>query len=199
MVNISGPGGFRLDFPIPRLPRWIGTPNLRANNAVYPRVNLDIPIIPFSADVTSGVAAIVKNMDTSLVRDWAGRFAALFKEFAIVGARFELRANNSSNADGVVLAYIDENSATAPNSTSLDYAHAEIPICGASIDSTGSMHVVEWVARSYEDLTWDPTSTAGLVAYLKLYADTADTGTSSTTAAVITVTGSIAVSFRGYV
>lgn len=199
MVNIQGPGGFRMDFPFPRLPRWIGTPNLRANNAVYPRVDLDIPIIPFSADVAAGVLALVKNVDTTLVRNWSSRFGALFKEFAIVGCRFEIRQGNSGNSDGCVLAYIDENSSAAPNSTSLDYPHAEVPISASSVDSAGSLHLVEWVAKSYDDLTWDPTSTTGLVAYLKLYADTTDTGTAVTTTNLMTITGSIAVAFRGYV
>jgi len=188
-----------MDFPIPRLPRWIGTPNLRATLAVYPRVNLDIPILPVAATVAVGGIAQVLNIDTSSVRNWSTRFASLFKEFAIVGARFEIRVESTAAAQGMVLAYIDENSATAPNSTSLDYAHAEVPICASSVDSAGSMHVVEWVARSYEDLTWDPTSAAGLVAYLKLFSSTADTATSSTTAANMTITGSIAVAFRGYV
>ncbi len=199
MVNISGPGGFRMDFPIPRLPRWIGTPNLRSSNAIYPRVNLDIPIAPAPVIMAAGALAGVINIDTSIVRAWATRFATLFKEFAIVGARFEIRLTSAGTPSGLVLFYIDENSAAAPTNAALDYAHAEVPIVNQQVDTTGSLHVVEWQAKSYEDLTWDPTSAAGLVAYLKVFASVADTGTLAGTSANFMITGSIACCFRGYV
>lgn len=199
MVNISGPGGFRLDFPIPRLPRWLGTPNLRANNSVYPRVDLDVPIAVDGVAIVSGALAQVISVDTTLINSWATRFQSLFQEFAIVGARFEIRITTVTSGQGMILAYIDENSATAPTSTqALARPHAEIPVTSTTIDSAGSMHVVEWRAHSYADLTWDPVSATGIVAYLKLFASVAFTGTSASTAAQITVTGAYAVSFRGY-
>jgi len=199
MINISGPGGFRLDFPVPRLPRWLGTPNLAASNSVYPRVNLDIPLLIETASITTGSLASVVNIDTSAIENWSTRFQSLFQEFAIVGARFEMRVTTVSSGQGLVLAYIDENSASAPTSAiALSRPHAEIPICSTSVDTTGSIHSVEWVARSYADLTWDPTSTSGVVAYLKLFASVAGTGTSSTTGAAISITGALAVCFRGF-
>lgn len=199
MVNVSGPGGFRLDFPIPRLPRWIGTPNLRAGNAIYPRVNLDIPVSPGSISIASGAIAGVINIDSSIVKNFATRFASLFKEFAIVGCRLELRLNNCTAPQGLMLAYIDENDNSAPTAASLDYAHVEVPLVLNAADTTGSLHVLEWKAQSFEDLTWDPTSSAGLVAYLKVFSSVADTGTTSSTAATIMLTGAISVCFRGYV
>jgi len=149
--------------------------------------------------MASGALAGVINIDTSLVRAWSTRFQTLFKEFAIVGARFEVRMTGIANPQGVLLAFVDENSSSAPTSASLDYAHAEIPIVTSAVDSTGSLHVVEWVAKSYEDLTWEPTSSAGTVAYLKLFASNADTQTANNTAANFMITGAIAVAFRGYV
>lgn len=200
MVNVSGPGGFRLDFPIPRLPRWIGTPNLRAGNSVYPRVDLDIPISPAPFSIATGALAGSVSVDTSIVRNWASRFGSLFKEFAIVGARLELRLTAvSGGQSGLLLAYIDENSSAAPTAAALDYAHAEVPFTATTVDSTGSMHIVEWKAKSYEDLTWDSTSTAGAVCYLKLFCSNADTGTTNTLTATGMITGSIAVCFRGYI
>ncbi len=199
MVNIRGPGGFRMDFPIPRLPKWIGTPNIRAGVAIYPRVDLDIPISPAPIAVSAGALSGVINIDTSLVRNWSSRFGSLFKEFAIVGARFELRVNTVSNPQGLLLAYIDENSATAPGAEALDYPHIEVPFVGTSVDSTGSIHKMEWVAKSYDDLTWDPTSTAGLVGYVKLYCSTGSTGTSASTTSQMMMTGAISVCFRGYI
>lgn len=199
MVNISGPGGFRLDFPFPRLPRWIGTPNLSASNVVYPRVNLDIPIAVQSASVTAGAMATVLNIDTSAIANWSTRFGALFKEFAIVGARFEVRITSATTPQGMILAYVDEGASGAPTASALDYAHAEIPITSTSIDSTGSLHRVEWTAHSFADLTWDLSNTSGVVGYLKLYASTGSTGTAAGTTANVLITGSYAVCFRGYV
>jgi len=200
MVRIVGPGGFKLDFPIPRLPRWIGSPNLSANASVYPRVNLDVPTLVNSTAVVTGALAVVFNIDTSQIVAFATRFGSLFQEFAIVGARFEIRVCSATNPQGMVLAFIDENSAAAPTAAAAqNRPHAEIPLTSTTVDSTGSLHVVEWQAHSYADLTWDPTSTAGTVGYLKLFANVANTGTSATTAADILISGAFAVCFRGYI
>lgn len=199
MVRVSGPGGFRLDFPMPRLPRWLGTPNLSAGDAVYPRVNLDIPIVVSTQAIAAGAIAISSPIDSTNIPNFATRFGSLFKEFAIVGARFELRVCAVTSPQGVLLAYIDENSNAAPTSTALNYAHAECPLVSSSVDSTGSIHKVEWVAKSYADLTWDSTGTSGNVGYLKLFASSGTTGTNASTTAQVLVTGVFAVCFRGYI
>lgn len=193
-------GRFKLDMPMPRLPLWIGTPNLRANVSVYPRLNLDVPIGISTIGIAAGAVAQVLNIDTSQVPNWATRFGATFKEFAIVGARFELRVTEVTAApQGMLLAYIDENSNAAPTATAVNYAHAEIPLVNTSADTTGSIHKVEWVARSYADLTWDGIGTSGVVGYLKIFGNAANTGLSASTAGVVTVSGAFAVCFRGYI
>jgi len=146
--------------------------------------------------VAGGIADVI-NIDTSLINNWATRFASLFKEFAIVGARFNVRITSVSSPVGLIFAYIDEQSAAAPTAASLNVAHATIPIVSTDVDSTASLHKVDWVAKSYADLTWDPVPASGLVGYLKLYASAA-TGTGATTGAQLGVTGSVAVCFRGY-
>lgn len=198
MIRVSS-GRFMLEMPRPRLPSWIGTPNLSAGLSVYPRVNLDVPINVNEFSIAAGAAASVVNIDSSLVPNFATRFGATFKEFAIVGARFELRQTASTNAAGFLLCFIDEDSNAAPTSTSVNYAHAEVPIVGTSVDSAGSLHRVEWVARSYADLTWDAIGTSGVVGYLKGFAATATTGTVGTTTASILVSGALAICFRGYI
>jgi len=188
-----------MDFPIPRLPKWIGTPNLRANCAVYPRIDLDLPIVVTSSALTTGAIAAVLNIDTSLIRSWSSRLQTLFQEFAIVGARFEIRVASSAAQQGMVLAYIDELSNSTPTAShAVNRPHCEIPLVSTNVDSTGSLHRVEWVARSYADLTWDDVSTTGVVAYLKLFASVADTGTQAGTAADIMITGALSMCFRGF-
>ncbi len=92
-LAVPGPFGSRLriDMPVPRLPRWLGTPNLRSSNSVYPRVDLDIPITLVTFNVSGGALTGVANIDNGLIPSFSTRFGSLFKEFAIVGARFELR------------------------------------------------------------------------------------------------------------
>jgi len=198
MIRISS-GRFQLEMPRPRLPRWLGTPNLSANVSVYPRINLDMPIVTGTASVVAGNIAQTINIDNTLVPNFATRFGATFKEFAIVGARFEIRVYTTAVPQGIVLAFIDEDSNAAPTTTSVNYAHADVPLVGTSVDDRGSLHIVSWVARSYADLTWDGIGTSGVVAYLKLWASPATTGTQATTTAVLSVTGSLAVCFRGYI
>jgi len=192
-------GRFKLDMPMPRLPKWIGTPNLGANVSVYPRLNLDVPIAVGVVSVAAGAVAVVSNIDSSLIPNFATRFGATFKEFAIVGARFELRVVNTANAAGMVLTYIDENSNAAPTATAINYPHAEIPLTSTSADDRGSLHRVEWVARSYADLTWDAIGTSGIVGYLKTFASNAITGTGATTTATIMLTGAYSLCFRGFI
>ncbi len=197
MINVTA-GRFRMEMPMPRLPRWLGTPNLSANNAVYPRINLDMPTTLQVLGVAAGALASSTTIDSSLIPNFATRFGATFKEFAIVGVRFELRLTATSTPQGFILGYIDEFSNAAPTSTSLNYAHVEIPIVGTSVDSTGSIHKLEWVARSYADLTWDAIGTSGVVAYLKLFAG-ATTGTNASTTATVLVSGAVSLCFRGYI
>jgi len=197
MLRVTA-GRFLLEMPRPRLPKWIGTPNLAAGVSVYPRVNLDVPISVSQLQVATGNLAAVINIDSSLIPNFATRFGATFKEFAIVGARFELRVTNTTAPQGLVLAFIDEDSNAAPTTSSVNYPHAEVPIVSTSVDDRGSLHVVQWMAKSYADLTWDGIGTSGVVAYLKAWASTATTSNGATTAANILVTGSYALCFRGY-
>jgi len=192
-------GKFNLSFPMPRLPSWIGTPSLRAGVSVYPRVRLDVAISPSVLGVAAGALASSTSIDwTTLIPNFASRFASLFREAAIVGARFEIRVTEvTATPSGMVLAYIDETLASAPTAAALDFAHAEIPLTGTSVDSTGSLHVVEWVPRSYSDLNWSATSGSPSSAYLKLFAGSS-TGTGGTTVASLNLTGALALEFRGY-
>lgn len=197
MLRLSS-GRFLLEMPRPRLPAWIGTPNLRQGLAIYPRVNLDVPIQMSTMGVVAGGLAQVANIDTSQIPNFATRFGATFKEFAIVGARFEVRLCTSAVPQGLILCYVDEDSNAAPTATAQNYAHAEIPIVGSSTDTTGSLHRIEWVARSYADLTWDAIGTSGVVGYLKMFA-AAVTGTAATTTATLVLSGAFAICFRGYI
>lgn len=198
MVNVSGPGGFRLNFPVPKLPRLLGAgPELTAQNTSYPRVDLDLPTTINVSVVTAGALAQVIAIDpATLIPQWAAR-AQLFREYCIVGARFEMSLITASNPAGLVLCFIDETLATAPNAGSVYTPHMEIPIV-AYPDGNETYRLDYKPSGSYTDLNWVPVTSTSAKQWLKLYASNAATLTGATTAASIVVRGTLRVAFRGY-
>jgi len=198
MLHMQGPAGFRLDFPIPRLPSWLGAANrLSANAAIYPRIDLDFPITMVSAAVVAGALAQATAIDASvLVAGWSSRVVNLFREYCIVGARFELTQTVATTAQGLVIVFVDETVATAPNSGSLYTPHMEVPIVS---NPDGKVLLLEYKpSGSYTDLEWTPTNAAVTRQWLKFFASTAQTLTAAGTTAQIIIRGSLAIAFRGY-
>jgi len=199
MVNVSGPGGFRLNFPIPRIPRLLGAGNmLSSGNSVYPRVDLDMPTVILSQAVAAGALASVVNLDPStLVPNWVSRISNLFREYCLVGAKFEISLVSSTNAAGCVIAFVDETLATAPNAGSVFTPHLEVPI--AQYPDASIIQVLEYKPRgSYTDLDWVPTTAVSVKQWLKFFASTANTATGGTTTANLLVRGTLAFAFRGF-
>jgi len=196
MVRIAGPGGFRMDFPIPRLPSWLGAADrLSANATTYPNIKLDVVMPITQATLAAGAIAQVIAIDAGLVPNFAARFGNLFREYCVVGARFELTLTNVANPSGLVLAFVDEVLATAPNSGSLFPPHIEIPLVS---NPDGRLQTIDYAPKGYEDLVWTPTSVPVARAWLKLFAAAATTFTSATTSGNIIVRGTLALQFRGY-
>lgn len=200
MVDVRGPGGFRLSFPIPRLPSFLGnTKSLSAGNTVYPpMLRLDAPVDPVAFTITAGALAVTVAVTNTLIHAWSTRFASLFREYCVVGARLEIRQVNATTLpQGVLLAYIDEDSAANPTfAEAANRARLDIALVSNPIDK---VHVANWMPLDYLDLDWTDGATATTPAFLKLYTDTANCGTASTTALQIMVTGTLALCFRGYV
>jgi hypothetical protein len=187
----------RMGLPVPRLPFLIGSAtNLPDQLSVYPsNVKLDFPITPQFFNITSGALSTYLAISTNLCT-LAADFIALFNEYSVVGAKFEMRINNAINQAGLILVYIDEKSLSAPVAAeAVARPHLELVV---SNTESPSRHTIEWKARDYLDLQWTATNVATTPAYLKLFASTAATGTSGTTAAQVCVTGAISMCFRGY-
>jgi hypothetical protein len=198
MVKVEGPSGFKLQFPWPHLPSWLGADSrLSANAAVYPRVDLDMPIAMYLVNTVAGVTAQVVAVDASaLISGWSSRFANTFREYCVVGLRLEHTLNTATAATGVVLVFVDETLATAPNAGSLYTPHMEVPIVQNPDGS--KTQLLEYVpSGSYTDLDWTPTVAPVTRQWIKYYGGAA-TGTAVGTAATMTVRGTIAISFRGY-
>jgi len=198
MVRVEGPGGFRLDFPIPKLPSWLGAADrLSANAAIYPRVDLDMPITISTITIASGATATVIGVDPNvIVSSWSSRFTNLFREYCVVGLRLENTLTSVSNAGGVVLVFVDETLATAPNAGSLYIPHMEVVLVP---NPDGRTQLLEYMpSGSYTDLQWTPTTATVVRQWLKFYASVASTGTQATGAGTIAVRGTIRIAFRGY-
>jgi hypothetical protein len=197
MVRVQGPGGFRLDFPIPRLPSWLGAADrLNANAAIYPRVNLDFPITIFNVAVVAGALAQTQAVDvTTLIPNWSSRIQNLFREYCVVGLRMEFTLTSVTNPSGVVVVFVDETLATTPNAGSLFVPHMEVPIVQ---NPDGKVQLLSYMpSGSYTDLEWTPCASPVVRQWVKFYAATG-TGTGGTTAATINCRGTIALCFRGF-
>ncbi len=198
MVSVSGPGGFALRFPVPRLPSWLGAADrLSANAAVYPRVDFDMPIVMSQQSVAAGAIANVLTIDpASLVGGWASRFANTFREYCVVGFRLEITLNATTNAAGLILVFVDETLNTAPNAGSLYTPHMEIPIIS---NPDGRNQYLDYKpSGSYTDLEWTPTVSTVARQWVKFYANNTWTGTGASTTATLVVRGTMAVAFRGF-
>jgi len=191
-------GGFKASFPQPRLPWRLGADTqLPQALSVYPNLALDVPIIPALATIAAGATALSLPLDLTQVFNFALRFATLFREYAIVGARLEIRPQNVSPAGGIIAAFLDEQSAAAPtgpdavNRPRLDMTAAPLTVPKA--------YHIDWKPRDILDLDYVSTATTFTPVWLKIYTDTANFFAPAAMTGQVIVTGTLAFQFRGYV
>jgi hypothetical protein len=192
-------GGFRAEFPQPRIPRLLGAAATLGNSiSVYPNgVQLDVPITQQNLAIVAGALAAVVPLDLSIVNAFAARFGAVFKEYAIVGAKLELRPNNMAVTAGVTGAYIDENSNAAPTAgTTMNVPRLDM--LNAPLFEV-KPRLITWTPRDFIDLDYVPIATTFTPAWLKVFTDVANFGSTVTTTGQWVITGSLAFSFRGYI
>jgi len=195
----AGPVKLEARFPMPRLPSWLGAANrLASNAAVYPRVDLDFPTVMTNVVVATGSVATVVALDPSVqIPAWSSRIQNLFREFCVVGARYELSLTSSTAPAGCVIVFVDETLSTAPNAGSLYVPHMEVPV--VATPNGYNVQLISYTpSGSYTDLDWIPVSAPTPKQWLKFYANSGTTGTGASTTATILVRGTIAMAFRGY-
>lgn len=183
--------------PSGRTPRNIGAlSSLSSNNSVYPRmIKLDFLIPITSLAVATGSLATALAINPTVFNTPAITNAlALFDEYCVVGATFEIRVICTANPSGVIYAIIDEKQGAAPVYATVESKpHVELLIQN-DIDKK---YVIKWKAADYLDLQWSATTATTSNAYLKIYAGAA-TGTTGATSAQVTITGALSLCFRGY-
>lgn len=190
-------GGFRAEFPQPRLPRLLGSDrSLSQANSVYPTVQLDVPLAPQVVSLVAGAVAASIPLDTTILSLFS-KLGAAFREYAIVGARLELRMNNIATTAGLVIAFIDEDSSGAPSASDAK-DRPKLDLLCAPTFVPGGYHI-SWTPRDLLDLDYVSTGTNFTPAWLKIFASVADTFTTSSTTGQVLVTGALALTFRGYV
>ena len=192
-------GGFRAEFPKPRIPRLLGAAqNLGNNLSVYPNgVQLDVPMTQQFLTIVAGALAGVIPIDLTVVSAFAARFGVVFKEYAIVGCKLELRPNNMAVTSGMTGAYLDENSGAVPTAGTTQNV-PRLDMMNAPLFDT-KPYLMTWTPRDILDLDYVPISTTFTPVYLKLFTNSANFGTQATTTGQWIITGSIAFTFRGYV
>lgn len=191
-------GSFQMSFPKPRIPQLLGSARTLSNaQSVYPQVKLDLPISSINFAVVAGALASSVALNFSLIRNWTTRFASLFREYAIVGAKLELRINNVVAPAGVITAFIEEQVATvATADRALARPRLDLLIAAQSVPGA---YTLTWTPRDILDLDFVDTATSFAPCYLDIYTDVANFGTLNTTTCELIVTGAIAFEFRGFV
>ena len=190
-------GGFRAEFPQPRLPFRLGADErLPQGLSVYPRVKMDVPIVTRIASIAAGTVSAVFPLDTTAVQAFSTRFASLFREYAIVGARLELRVQNASPASGIIAAYLDEQSGAAGGGAEA-LARPRLDMVVGPLTVPKSYHL-DWTPRDILDLDYVSTATNFTPVWLKIYGDPTSFGINASTTGSVLVTGSLAFEFRGY-
>lgn len=196
MLTIAGPWGSKFQVPIARLPITLGSDrSLSAGRSVYPRVNLDVPIIFTRTAVAAGATTSVFNLDIGKIDSFATRFGALFDEYCIVGCKLEVRLNNIVVPQGFVCAYIDEKSSSVATLSAAQSAGRIDMVVGVE---SPSRYDISWVPGDFTDLSYSDIGTTVTPAYLKFFASNAGTGTNAATTFDIMITGTMAFTFRGY-
>jgi hypothetical protein len=198
-VTTQLPWGGSMTFPIPKLPFRIAAGNhLNPGLAVYPRVSFSVMCSPQLLAVAAGAIASVITVSNALVPSWSSRFQSLFREYAIVGARFEFRLITTAIPQGEAVAFLDEKVNTAPTAADAQTRpHIEIPLVGNP--NTNNVETLLWKPLDYTDLEWNGTNVANTPVFCKVYADNANFGTANTTVAQILVNIVLQCEFRGYV
>jgi len=197
-LTVNGPWGTKFSMPVGKLPIKIGSDSgLSSSSAVYPRkISLSIPLLGISAGVVAGNIAVAIQLNNALVSNWATRFASLFDEYSIVGARFEIRPQAvSALATGYILASIDEKSVAIPTISIVDNPHVEMLM--SNTESPSKYHI-NWIARDYLDLQWTAASVSYTPMTLKIFGGAA-TGIGAANTAMLQITGCVEICFRGYV
>lgn len=135
----------------------------------------------------------------ALISGFAIRLAAVFDEYCITGALFEIRiVHRAGPAQGLIYVYMDEKDFGAPSAPEAN----GVPRIEALVHNAAMpvLHHIYWKASDVADLEWRSTSSAANYspAALKLFASNADTGTSATTDCVVYVTGALNLDVRGW-
>jgi len=189
-------GSFEASFPQPRLPRILGSDrDLPSTNSVYPHIRLDVPMHQKIVNIVAGACAGVVPLDLTSINNWS-RFQNLFREYAIVGARLEVRLNNVSTTAGIVTAFIDEQTSTPPtNQDALNRPRLDM-LCGPLF--VPRAYRLSWMPRDILDLDYTNVATTFTPAWLKVFTNVADLNTNAATTGQVIVTGTLALEFRGY-
>lgn len=141
--------------------------------------------------VTTGVISNSLTIGNGLITNFSSRFAG-FDEYRIVKAKFVFQPFSSINP-GVIRAWIEEKSATAPTVT-LANTNRGITFPASSVERT---HMLTWRPTDPTDTDYNTLSTSLASAYVKVYTDNTSYGSSIVATDYLSVTPYFTVQFRG--
>lgn len=195
-----------MDIDIPRgnVPRDISSARaVTPATSIYPRLlRLAVPISPdfFQVTATNALNAVTP-LDTTLITNFAAKFAVLFREYVILGFNLQLRliqqSATAAGYGGIIRVYLDESSNSSPTATSSEQS-AGLNIANDGVESPNRYNI-KWKNRNLIDLAWGSTATNVTPVWIKLYSDSPIFGLPTSTTFQIAMTGTVLFAFRGFV
>ena len=160
-------------------------------------MKLDVPIRASVATIAAGSLASSTGLDVNLIQDWATRFATLFREYAIVGARLELRPQNVSPASGIIVAYLDEQTSSVPT-TAEALARPRLDMIAGPLTVPRAYHL-DWTPADILDLDFVSVASTFTPVWVKMFTNVANFGAGAGMTGQVLITGSLALEFRGFI
>lgn len=111
------------------------------------------------------------------INAWNSKWATAFKQYCVLRARAYVVPVLVGTAQGQVWTRVEETS-TAPGGEMTNAERGVITL-DSTEDDRASKVCIEWTPASSEDILWTDTASAINFSYLKIYANSTNTGTSA--------------------
>ncbi len=171
---------------------------LTYKQAIGPIHTIDLVSTTTSSSVVSGNLASVIQIGnpTAMITNFSTRWSTCFREYRVVGVRWESRLNTTGAFPGAIWIWMDEKDSNAPSSSDAATASRSELSLQANTGTYAYLARGKWKAWDVTDFGFTATSTGVNPLYLKLFAGSIS-GTSGSSAGTVLTSCTIRIQFRG--
>ncbi len=150
-----------------------------------------------SSVVTGNLASVIQiGNPTAMITNFSTRWSTCFREYRVVGVRWETRLNTTGASPGSIWVWMDEKDSNAPSSSdAATAARAELSL-QSNTGTNAYLARGKWKANDLVDFNFTATSTGVNPLYLKLFAGSI-TGTAGASTGTVLTSCTIRIQFRG--